>query len=39
LISAAVAACLDEGFELRELEPMSLKGVGEATPVEMVSAA
>jgi adenylate cyclase len=38
LISAAVAACLDERFELRELEPVSLRGVGEVTPVEMVSA-
>lgn len=36
LVSPPVAERLGEGFELRELEPMSLKGVGEVVPVELV---
>ena len=36
LVSPAVAECLGDGFELRELEPLSLKGIGEVVPLEIV---
>jgi adenylate cyclase len=36
LVSAEVAAEIGEGFELRELDPVELKGVGEVKPTEVL---